>query len=861
MLSADGRILHLRAVRATDAAALRRLYSEATDHSRRLRFFSATGPEQLEGEVARLTRPDGHDHCAMLAGDSDRVIGVASWERLAEPEKAEFAVLVADDWHGRGVGTLLLEQLAAAARRNGIKELVGEVLAENAGMSRVAAGLAPGRPVRHDGGVNLVGIPTTPDELALSALDGRDRVAERSSLRPLLAPRSVAVVGAGRRRGGVGHEVLRNLVEYGFGGSVYAVNPNATLIAGIPCYPSISELPEPPDLLVIAVPAPAVTGVLRQAKGGAAIILSSGFGEDGPAGIEHQQEMLRVARAGGIRVLGPNCLGLLNTDPAVRLNATFAADTPLNQGGLAVASQSGAVGIAFLDHAARTGTGLSSFVSLGNKADISGNDLLAYWFDDPATRAVALYLESFGNPRKFARTARALARRKPVLAVKSGRSVSGQRAGASHTAAAAAPDVAVDSLFAQAGVVRTDTLGEMLDAARTLVDQPLSAGTRLGILGNAGGLNVLAADAAASAGLQMPVDALDLGAGASPQRLGQAISALASSGDVDLLLTIFGGTRSNSPDEALAAIATSLDTAPAIPAAVVLVGVTDPPATLGARRVPVFGLPEPAVAALGRAAAYAQWRRRPLGSRPSLPNVDTASARAIVDGKQGWQPWEVAAELLACYGIPVVSTEIATDLDGAVAAANHLGYPVAVKTADPAIVHKTDLGAVRLNLPDAFSVANAYETIAAALRRTDPTVAVQPMCRGGVELVAGVVHDPLFGSLVMVGLGGVHTDLLGDRSLQLLPVTDLDAAAMWRRLRGSALLTGYRSSPPADTQALEDLLCRLGRLAEDLPEVAELDLNPLTVLPHRLMVLDAKLRLQPVGTEPDPVLRVLKPTT
>jgi acyl-CoA synthetase (NDP forming)/GNAT superfamily N-acetyltransferase len=858
VLSADGRILHLRPVRPDDAGALRALYEQASEESRRLRFFAVAGAETLDAEVRRLTRPPGDEHHALLAEDGGDVIGVAGWERLPEPGRAEFALLVADAWHGRGVGTLLLEQLVTAARAAGVRELLGDVLPENVGMSRVAAGLAPGGPVRHGDGVTVVAIPTDPDDRALSALDLRDRTAERSSLRPLLAPRSVAVVGAGRRPGGIGHEVLRNLVEYGFAGPIYAINPNADSVAGVPSYKSLAELPEPPDLVVVAVPAASVAEVLKEAKGGAAVVLSSRFGEEGPEGAERALEMLRVARSNGVRVLGPNCLGLLNTDPAVRLNATFAAGDPADAGGLAVASQSGAVGIAFLDHAARTGTGLSSFVSLGNKADISGNDLLAYWFDDPGTRAVALYLESFGNPRKFARMARALARRKPVLAVKSGRSASGQRAGASHTAAAAAPDVAVDSLFAQAGVVRTNTLGELLDAARMLVDQPLATGLRLGIAGNAGGLNVLAADATTAAGLEVPVDPLDLGAEATPQRLGEAVSALASSGRVDLLLAIFGGTRSNSPDEALDALAKAFDEAPAIPMAAVLVGLADPPATLGRRRVPVYHLPEQAVAAMGQAANYAGWRRRPLGSRPQLSDVDKERARSMVDGAVGWQPWEVTAQLLECYGIPVVPTTIASDLDTAVAAANHFGYPVVVKTADPRIVHKTDLGAVALNLPDAFSVASAYATIGARVRQNEPIVAVQPMRSGGVELVAGVVHDPLFGSLVMVGLGGVYTDLLNDRTLQLLPVTDRDAAMMWRRLRGSALLTGYRSSPAADTEALEDLLMRLGRLAEDLPEVAELDLNPLMVFPHQLVAVDAKLRLQPIGPEPDATSRALR---
>jgi acyl-CoA synthetase (NDP forming) len=552
----------------------------------------------------------------------------------------------------------------------------------------------------------------------------------------------------------------------------------------------------------------------------------------------------------------------------VRLAATFSATPPTEAGGLAVASQSGAVGIAILDHAARTGTGISTFVSLGNKADVSGNDLLAYWHDDDATRAVALYLESFGNPRKFARIARAVARRKPVLAVKSGRSAGGQRAGASHTAAAAAPDVAVDSLFAQAGVVRTDTLGDLVDAARMLVDQPLPAGPRIGIVGNAGGFNVLAADAAEAAGLTVPEapkaggNPVDLGAGATPAALGEAVSRTAGGGEVDAVVAMFAATRANDPAEALSALGRAIDGAPELPIAVVLIGVPDPPAHLGQRRAPVYPMPEQAVRALGHAARYADWRRRPLGVRPVLSDLNVATARSIVDDALaqggGWQPLPIVAELLRCYGIPVVPSVVTHGLDDTVAAAARLGYPAVVKAADPTIVHKSDLGLVRVSLADMFAVRHAYQAIAATLRDPDPPVVVQPMRGGGVELVAGIVHDPLFGSLVMVGLGGVHTDLLGDRAYRLLPVNDVDAAAMWRQLRGARLLTGYRGSSPTDTAAVEDLLTRLGRLAEDLPEVAELDLNPLLVFPHGVAAVDAKLRLHETGPEPDPTLRVLR---
>jgi acyl-CoA synthetase (NDP forming)/GNAT superfamily N-acetyltransferase len=870
MLSADGRIVRLREVTADDADSLLDLYQHSSDDSRYKRFLYL-GRAAIPEEVDRLTRAPGPDHFAILAEDQGAVVGAASYERMDEGFRADFAVLVADQSQGRGIGTLLVEQLAAHARQNGIQELVGDVLAVNSSMLRVAAGISPGAAVEHHGTLSKVRIATDFDSAALEAMDARERSAEEHSLRPLLAPHSVAVVGAGRKPGGVGRELLSNILGHGFTGRVYAVNPHAGAIDGCLTVPTVAALPETVDLLVVAVPAPAVAEVIREAGIAgirAAVIVTAGFSETGPEGKAAQLEVVEIARKHGMRLLGPNCLGLINADPGIRLAATFAADLPETVGGLAVAAQSGAVGIAVLDHAKRHGLGIASFVSLGNKADVSGNDVLSYWFDDPATHAVALYLESFGNPRKFARIARAVARRKPVLAVKGGRSTGGQRAGASHTAAAAAPDVAVDSLFAQAGVIRADSLGEMLDAARILVDQPLPAGNRVGLVGNAGGLNVLGADAAEAAGLVVPDlpshggNPNDLGAGATPQAMGEAIRAMAGSGQVDTVVAIFAATRSNQPGAAMLEIAAAADDFPGLAFAVVVVGADRPPTHLGKRRAPVFALPEQVMRALGHAVRYAAWRDQPLGNRPSLPCIDHLRAKSIVDealsGGEAWQPWTVAADLLSCYGVPVLPSAVVEDADDAVAAAERLGYPVALKAADPNLVHKTELGAVRLALPDAEAVAHAYLAIGVALGQPQPPVVVQSMRGGGVEMVAGVVHDPLFGSLLMTGLGGIHTDLLADRSLQLLPVTDLDAEAMWKRLRGAKLLTGYRGSPAGDTDALQDVLLRLGRLAEDFPPIAELDLNPLLVFPHGVTAVDVKLRLSPVGPELDPSLRALR---
>ncbi|MET8148600.1 GNAT family N-acetyltransferase [Actinoplanes sp. NPDC049668] len=880
-LTADGGIVTLRPVRHTDRRALAMLYDTASPDDLRLRFFAQPGSSALAAEVDRLCLPETDQHLAVLAFEGDDLVGVASCER--DGRRAEFALFVAEPQRDRGIGTLLLEHLAYRARRCGIKELVGEVLPGNTRMLRVARGLTAHAWSRFDYGVVDVGFDIDVDDATQSTIDSRDRTAERASLRALLSPASVAVVGAGHRPGGIGRETLLALRDYGFPGTLYAVNRTGSEVDGVAGYRSVRELPAPIDLLVIAVPADQVPGVLADAgtvgvRG--AVILSSGLGEAGPDGVRRQQEVLRLARAHGIRLVGPNCLGVINTDPRVRLDAGFAPMAP-PPGGLAIASQSGAVGIALLENAIRTGPGISTFVSLGNKADVSGNDLIAYWYDDPGTTAVALYLESFGNPRKFARTVRALARRKPVLAIKSGRSDAGRRAGASHTAAAAAPAATVDALFAQAGVVRPENLGDLMDAARILTDQPLPAGRRLAVIGNAGGLNVLAADAAETAGLTVPAlspatrlllegvaqgaasldNPIDLGAGASPAAFAAVTTAVADSGEADALLLVIIGTRANRPDEILSALAPVVDAYPGLSVAVTLAGCMDAPTTLGARRAPVYDMPERAVRALGHAAAYAQWRRQPLGRRPELSGIDAAQARVEVDQAlkegAGWLPYGRTAEILTAYGIPILPASTVATADAAVAAADLAGYPVVLKSADPDLVHKTDTGGVRTGLADATAVRAAFPAVAAAGRPV-AGVLVQQQVDEPVELYAGVVHDPLFGSVIVLGLGGVRTDLLGDRSLRLVPLTDLDAGRMWRDLRSAPLLTGFRGAPPVNTAALEDVLLRLGRLAEDLPEVAELDLNPVLAGPDGVIAVDAKLRLAPVGAEPDPTLRRLR---
>jgi acyl-CoA synthetase (NDP forming)/GNAT superfamily N-acetyltransferase len=875
----DGRIISIRPVRGDDEQNLLDLHRRASPETRYFRFFSAGA--SVEPEVRRLLGYVDEDHVALVAEHDRTVVAVGSYVRLDE-QTAEFAVMVEDLWQDEGVGTLLVESLAAAARRAGIEWLVGDVLPGNSRMLEVGTGIAPNL-LRHTGSTTeilQVRLPTYPDAAALATAGFRDRIAERRSLARLMSPTTVAVIGASRRVGSVGHSVVETLLAQGFRGTIHPVNPHARVICGLKAYPSISAVPAPVDLAAVAVPAAAAPAVVAQCAAagvGAVVLLTASVAASTAGEAAAEADLVRLARARGMRIVGPNCLGLVNTDPAVRLAATFAPRLP-PAGRLAVASQSGAVGIAILDAATQAGTGISSFVSLGNKADVSTNDLLAYWYDDPATSAVALYVESFGNPRRFAGLARALSQRKPILAVKSGRSAGGQRAGASHTAAAAAPDLTVSTLFEQAGVIRTDTVGELLDAARLLTGQPLPAGRRVGVVGNAGGLNVLAADAAQADGLQVPElspaaqralpalptvagtgNPVDLGAEAPPAALADAIRVVGRSGEVDAMVITFVATQANDVAGSLAALSGALDELD-LPVVVVVVGVDVPP-HLGRREAPVYVLPENGVRALTHACRYADWRRAPRGTRADLAGVDRHRARRLVRDvigtSPGWQPIEVWGPLLDAYGIRAVPSVSADSLDDAQGAANAMGYPVALKAAAADLVHKSDVGAVILDLGGPDAVAKAYRRIAQAVGQPRPVVLVQTMAPSGVELAAGIVHDPLFGSVVSLRAGGISTDLAPAPLLRLVPVTDTDAAQMWCGLGVAPLLRGYRGVPAGDTAALEDLMQRLGRLAEDVPEIAELDLNPVVVTADGIALVDVKLRLAPIAFEADPYVRAL----
>jgi len=874
VLASDGSVVRLRPLREDDEPALDAMNERVSDRSIYLRFFGISRLLAEEHTHHLATVQDGH--VALVAEYGDRLVGVASYEPLRTGE-AEMAFLLEDSVHGRGIGTLLLEQLAATARENGIQRLLADTLAENAGMLRVFADSGFELVRKLDSGVVELVLNTAYRPSTLERIADRERAAEDRSLGRLFSPRSVAVIGAGRTPGGIGHEVLANLVKGNFTGSVYAVNPRADRVAGLPSYPSVVDVPDEVDLAVIAVPAQRVRDVLIEcaAKGvGGAVILTSGFSELGPEGREAQGEILAIARKHSIRLIGPNCLGLVNTDPAVNLNATFAEVLP-TPGSLAIAAQSGAVGIAVLDQAARTGLGISEFVSLGNKVDVSGNDLLLHWWGDPRTAVIGLYLESFGNPRKFGGLARLVGRTKPILVVKGGRSAGGRRAGASHTAAAATPETAVDALFAQSGVLRMDTVEELVETARVLAAKPLPRGRRLAVVGNAGGAGVLAADAAGRLGLDLPElteavqrqltevgavgsgNPVDLGAATSAKSLAHALKVIVESGEVDAVLVCYAVTRAGRVDDIYDAVAASAVEAE-LPIVVNCVGAVDAAPEIAledGRRVPVFRFPESAVRALTHAVRYAEWRSRPQGVVPELARVDGPGARSVVrrfleqnpDG--GWLGQAQIGQLLQSAGVQVIPVAAASRRSEAIAAAEEAGYPVALKTAASGVLHKTDIGGVRVGLGFATQVGTAYDEVTAAAG--DPHVVVQAMAPKGTELVIGVVRDPLFGPLLMAGSGGIFTDLLTDRQWRGLPLTDLDAADMLHSLRCAPLLAGYRGADAADQDAVLGVIHGVAWLAEQIPELAELDINPLIAGPTGAFAVDVRMRLAPAMPEPD----------
>ena len=880
----DGSTVRIRAMQPSDDKALLALFESLSEESRWLRFLSSAKGAALAAEAKREVNLDRTVGLLAFSGSDERVVGHAFYAGIDE-YRAEVAFTIADDFQRRGLGTLLLCQLAELAAANGIESFEAEVAAANHAMLNVFRESGFPIEIGATAGQLHVSFPTSFTKEAVERFERRESTAAVNALKLFFNPRSVAVIGASRRRGSIGGEIFHNLIGYGFEGPVYPVNPTAAVIQSVPAYKSVEDIPGPVDLAVIVVPAELVLAAAESCgrKGvKALVVISAGFSETGTHGQEDQAQLVQICRASGMRLIGPNCMGIINTDPAVHLDATFAPGVP-PAGRVGFSSQSGALGLAIIQHANSLGLGISTFVSVGNKADISGNDLLRYWETDPNTEVILLYLESFGNPKKFSQIARRVGRKKPIVVVKSGRSAAGARATSSHTGALlAASDVTVNALFRQAGVIRTDTLEELFDVASLLVNQPLPKGNRVGIITNAGGPGILCADACEARGLEVPVvnnmtqtalreflpagagvaNPIDMIASAPADHYRRTIELVAADENVDSLIVIFTPplvTRAEDVGrEIVAAIKTANLTKPLLS---VFLSADGAPEILHEANIPSYRFPETAAIALARAARYGRWREQRENTPASFNDIRHADAASLIaaalERGNGWLTAGETAALLSYYGLPLIEQRIVDTAEAAGRVAEQFDSPVALKAIAPGLQHKTDAGAVRLHLDGPSAVRNAAAEMRDQLTTQGhaPTgFVVQRMAEPGVEMLVGVVHDPQFGPVVACGAGGVQVELLRDVSVRLTPLAKEDAAEMVRRLRTFPLLNGFRGTAKRDVAALEEGLLRVSAMVEDFPQIAELDCNPYVVYEEGAVILDARVRVEAV--DPKPLLGV-----
>ena len=878
----DGSTVHIRVMSHADEAGLCALLTSLSEESRWLRFYCLQNSAGLAAEAhreANLAQSFGLIACS---GDEERVVGHAFYVVIDE-QRAEVAFTIANDFQGRGLGSILLCQLADVAAANGIKMFEADVVAANHAMLHVFR--ASGFPieVNASAGQLQVVFPTSFTAEARKQFEYRESIASVNALKLFFQPRAVAVIGASRQRGTIGGEIFHNLLSYGFNGPVYPINPTATSIENVRAYPSIETVPGPVDLAVIVVPAAKVVEVASEcARRGvkALVVISAGFSETGEEGKRRQAELLGVCRSAGMRLIGPNCMGIVNTNSAVLLDATFAPGIP-PRGRVGFSSQSGALGLAIMEFANSLGLGISTFVSVGNKADISGNDLLRYWESDADTDVILLYLESFGNPKKFSEIARRVGRKKPIAVVKSGRSAAGARATSSHTGALlAASDVTVDALFRQAGVVRTDTLAELFDVASLFANQPLPQSNRVGIITNAGGPAILCADACEARGLEIPIlshgsqtrlraflpagasvaNPVDMIASAPAEDYRKAIEIVGADENIDSLIVIFTPplvTRANDVAKCIVEAAERIDRTKPVLSVFLSANQAPPELRTTKFRIPVYSFPETAAIALSRANRYRQWRERRETYPAKFADIRADEAAAVIASAlargEGWLLPDEVAKICSCYGLPLIAQSIVTNADDVRAAVKKMGGEIALKAIAPGLVHKTEAGAVRLHLRDAEMVHKAALEMVDRLRsqgHSPSGFVVQQMAQPGIEMLVGVVHDPQFGPVIACGAGGIQVELLKDVSIRLTPLSNEDATEMVRELKTYPLLTGFRGSAACDVAALEEGLLRVSAMVEDIPQIAELDCNPFVIHEHGATILDARIRVTAVAPRP-----------
>ncbi len=880
----DGGTVRIRPIVPGDAPALQTFVKNMSTESSYFRFFRVK--RQLEPEeLEEFTHLDYEQQMAFAAIVDGELVGVGRYNTSdCEEGFAEAAFTVADHLQGKGIGTLLVYRISAYARTQDIQGFRAHLLADNHAMMRVFrnAGFAMKRDV--DQGVYMVEIETQQSDAVIEAEGRAEQIAIAASVMPLFYPTSIAVIGASRNKASIGGRLFNNIINADFNGPVYPVNPKASVVRSIHCYPSVTDIPGSVDLAFIVVPGRFVNDVVRECadKGvRGVVVISAGFSEVGEAGAEMERELLDIVRNAGMRMVGPNCMGLQNTDPSVSLDGQFGPVMP-RAGNVSMSSQSGALGLAILDYATELNLGISTFVSVGNKVDVAGNDLLLFWEEDPNTDVILLYLESFGNPRRFSRIARRIAKKKPIVAVKSGRTSAGARAASSHTGSLASLDVAVDALFRQSGVIRVSTLEELFDVTALLANQPVPKGDRVAVVTNAGGPAILAVDALESQGLTVPqlseelqqelrsflsdeaavANPIDMIAAAGPEQYRKAIETLLGSDEVDALITLFIPASDLGVKETATAIREAGEATPDDKTFLcVYMQSGGAPTELSSADVgfPTFSFPERAAKALRKATTYAEWLARPEGKFVEFEDVDVARARYavdnIVDGiaadgperEEGvWLDPDAVDVLLESYGIAIPRAQVVATVEEAIAFGEDLGGPIVLKVISPSAVHKSDVGGVALNMSGADEITAAFAQVTGAV--PDPEgVLVQEFVSGGHEILIGMVEDPTFGPLIVFGLGGVFVELIGDVAFRIHPLTDIDASEMISEVKSAKLLEGYRGGEAGDIDAVIDTLLRVSALIEDVPEIFEMDLNPVKVgTPGSgVRIVDARIKVRP----------------
>jgi len=860
VLLLDGGTAHVRPIRAEDADLLVSFYARVSDESKYYRFFSPM-PHLSQRDIARFTNVDHHERVAFVMELAGQIIAVGRFDVVA-PGEAEVAFLVEDRHQGRGIAQILLEHLAQAGRELGIEKFVAEVLPDNQRMISTLKEAGYHVAGGYQDGVMSLEFPIDTTATAIGVMQSREHRAESASIAQFFAARSVAVIGASRRSDTVGQTLVRNLITGDFTGRVYAVNPSADAVSGLPAYKSVSDIPGEVDLAIVAVPASAVQEVVLDcaAKGvKGLVVISSGFAETGDEGRRRQRTLVGLARSYGLRLIGPNALGVINTDPEVSLNASLSGVMP-PRGRAGFFCQSGALGSAILEKVYNRGLGLSTFVSAGNRADVSGNDLLQYWEEDDSTEVVLLYLESIGNPRKFSRIARRVSRRKPVIAVRSGRTTQGVPMG--HAVRTiAAPGAAVDAMFRQAGVIQVNTLEEMFDVAQLLAHQPLPHGRRVAIVGNSDALSLLATDAAAAVGLVVN-KSVALGAEATAEDFEDALDLAIDDPEVDSVIAVYIPPINVTGDEVanvLAAVGEQSDK----PLVSTFLGAEGVPellrvpdvagSTAGRGSVPSYPAVEAAVRALAHVVEYAMWLRSPDGSSAEQPDVDHQTAQAIVEKALAENPdgrplsFAELHDLLAAYGIDLWEPKRVDTFADALVAGEDFGWDVVLKATAEHLRHRPDLAHVWRNIDDAEDMEHAWESLRELIDHPgEEGFVVQKNAPPGVPVSIAAVEDPLFGPVVSFGISGALTELLADRAYRIPPLTEHDARAMTREIKSAPMLFGYRGSEVVDVDRIEELILLVARLKNDMPKLSSIELSLVLAGRTSSTVLTAGASVQPI---------------